>query len=138
MDISLFRIQLTRLNKRLRQEAQNHPESWSEMLVLSSIERLGEDATPSKIATAETMYSSNLAALLRKLEGSGLISRVPDKQDKRRVRLQLTEKGIFTLEESRRRRDEWLSKAIDTCLNEQEQSQLQELGSLLEKLANHQ
>lgn len=34
MDISLFRGRFTRLNKRLRQEAQNHPETWSQMLVM--------------------------------------------------------------------------------------------------------
>lgn len=40
MDISLFRGCFTRLNKRLRQEAQNHPETWSQMLVLSAIDQM--------------------------------------------------------------------------------------------------
>lgn len=69
--ISEFRYQLTRLAKRLRQISQNDPQTWSRMLVICAIDRMGNDVTPSELSRAEDIYSSNLAALLKQLEMKG-------------------------------------------------------------------
>ncbi len=45
-EIGELRFQLTRLTKRLRQISQNDPQSWSRMLVISAIDRMGDNATP--------------------------------------------------------------------------------------------
>ncbi|MCI8208608.1 MarR family transcriptional regulator [Pseudomonas sp. S25] len=135
MDISLFRGQLTRLSKRLRQEAQNHPETWSQMLVLSAIDHMDGMATPSKIADVENMRSSNVASLLRDLENRELITREQDTDDRRRTWIGLSEKGRLVLQESRDRRDEWLCNAAQACLSIEEQKQLQAAGALMEKLS---
>ncbi|MBA1229647.1 MarR family transcriptional regulator [Pseudomonas viridiflava] len=135
MNISLLREQVTRLGKRLRQEAQNHPESWSQMLVLSAIDRMGGTATPSKIAETENMQSSNLASLLRELDARELITRTPDTQDKRRTWIALSEKGNAILQASRDQRDQWLSDAVQACLTDDERRQLEAAGAIMEKLS---
>ncbi|VVQ28507.1 hypothetical protein PS943_00943 [Pseudomonas fluorescens] len=135
MDISLFREQVTRLSKRLRQEAQNHPETWSQMLVLSAIDQMDGTATPSKIADAENMRSSNLASLLRDLEARELITRTQDTSDLRRTWIGLSEKGRLVLQASRDLRDEWLGNAVEACLSDKERKQLEAAGALMEKLS---
>lgn len=137
MDISLFRERVTRLSKRLRQEAQNHPETWSQMLVLSAIDQMDGTATPSKIAEAENMRSSNLASLLRDLEARELITRTQDTSDLRRTWIGLSEKGRLVLQASRDRRDEWLGNAVEACLSDKERKQLEAAGALMEKLSDY-
>ncbi len=137
MDISLFRGRFTRLNKRLRQEAQNHPETWSQMLVLSAIDQMDGMATPSKIAEAEDMRSSNLASLLRDLEARDLITRTPDTEDRRRTWIGLSEQGQTVLKASRQRRDEWLAEAADASLTASERKLLEAAGLLMDKLSRY-
>lgn len=135
MDISLFRERFTRLNKRLRQEAQNHPDTWSHMLVLSAIDQMNGTATPSKIVELENIRSSNLASLLKDLEARNLIIRKPDTEDRRRIWIELSEQGRTVLQASRKLRDEWLSEAVDACLTASERKHLEIAGLLLEKLS---
>lgn len=135
--VSDFRYQLTRLAKRLRQISQNDPQSWSHMLIISAIDRMGDGVTPSELAMAENIYSSNLAAILRQLEDEGMIQRVPDAVDRRKIRVHLTEKGKAELECSRKRRDEWLAQAITHTLSEAEAEELFKAASLLERIADN-
>ncbi|WP_332846917.1 MarR family winged helix-turn-helix transcriptional regulator [Pseudomonas lactucae] len=137
MGIALFRGRFTRLNKRLRQEAQNHPETWSQMLVLSAIDQMDGMATPSKIAEAENIRSSNLAALLKDLEARDLITRTPDTEDRRRTWIGLSDQGRRVLQASRKRRDEWLAEAVDACLTATERKQLEAAGLLMDKLSQY-
>ncbi len=69
-EIGELRFQLTRLTKRLRQISQNDPQSWSRMLVISAIDRMGDIAPSphSALAMAEDIYSSNLAVILNSLK----------------------------------------------------------------------
>jgi DNA-binding MarR family transcriptional regulator len=134
MDVSLLRACLSRLSRRLRQEARNTPETWTTTLVLSAIDRLGDGATPSAIGVSEGMRSSNLAAVLRKLEAEGLVTREADHADRRKVRVRLSVEGRATLNLGRQRRDEWLTRAIGACLDEREREQLLAIGPILEKL----
>lgn len=135
-DVTGFRTHLTRLSRRLRQEGHNDPESWTRMLVISAIDRLGPDATPTEIATQEGMRSSNLAAVLRALEKSGLISRKPDERDGRITRLFLTSTGKDLLAKSRRDRDEWLHLAMEEVLSDEERQALLRVTELLGRLAD--
>jgi DNA-binding MarR family transcriptional regulator len=137
MDISLFRGRFMRLNKRLRQQGQNHPETWSQMLVLSAIDQMDGMATPSSIAAAENIRSSNLASLLRELEARDLITRTPDGEDRRRTWIGLSDQGRQVLRVSRQRRDEWLAEAIDACLTTSERGQLEAAGMLMDKLSGY-
>ncbi|GAN55742.1 MarR family winged helix-turn-helix transcriptional regulator [Tanticharoenia sakaeratensis] len=135
-EISRLRGQLTQVARRLRQEARNDPQSWTRMLVLSAIDRLGVGATPSAIGRAEDMRSPQVAAVLRDLENSGLVLRATDATDRRVTRLVLTGAGQMLLDESRRRRDMWLSRAMDARLSDDEREVVMRAGLLLERLAD--
>lgn len=63
------------------------------MLIVSAIDRLGGNATPSAMGRAEAMRSSQMAAVLRDLDASGLIERLPDAADRRITRLRLSPLG---------------------------------------------
>lgn len=62
------------------------------------------DALPSEVALATGLQRSNLSAVLRGLEGKGLIERVADPEDGRWVRIHPTSKAIRNYEIVRR---EW-------------------------------
>jgi DNA-binding MarR family transcriptional regulator len=134
--ISDFRYHLTRLSRRLRQISRNDPQSWSRMLVLSAISRMGNDVTPSELAVTEDTHSSNLAPILKHLEEKGAIERHTDPCDRRKVRIRLTQKGMAELDLSRKRRDEWLYEAIKNVLSEEETEMLLRTTSLLGRLAD--
>ncbi|KPA91765.1 MarR family winged helix-turn-helix transcriptional regulator [Pseudomonas fuscovaginae] len=135
MNASALRKHITQLAKRLRQEGRNSPETWTQMLVLSSIDHHGSSATPSVIAKAESMQSSNLAATLRDLEAAGLIHRQADQQDRRKILLSLSEQGQALLKASRDRRDTWLGEAMKSQLTDSEREQLENIIPILVKLA---
>lgn len=134
--ISDFRSQLTRLSRRLRQVSRNDPQSWSRMLVLSAIDRMGNDVTPSELAVAENIHSSNLAAILKHLEKDDEIERNDDLSDRRKTRVRLTQKGRAELKISRKRRDEWLLETVKSVLSEEETETLLKTTSLLSRLAD--
>jgi DNA-binding MarR family transcriptional regulator len=133
--ITQLRMQLMSLARRLRREAQSDDQSWARLLLLGAIDRHGGAATPSRLAEAESMRSSNLAAALRDLEADGLILRTPDAEDRRKVRVQLSEAGRELLHANRARRERWLAEAVDACLTEEERARLIDAGALLERIA---
>jgi len=134
-DITRLRTQLMSLARRLRREAQSDDQSWARLLLLGAIDRHGGEATPSRLAEAESMRSSNLAAALRDLEADGLIIRTPDAEDRRKVRVQLSDAGRALLHDNRARRERWLAEAVSACLTEEERARLIDAGALLERIA---
>ncbi len=126
------------LSRRLRREAQSDDRSWSRLQLLGAIERAGDDATPTMLGEAENMRSSNLAAVLRELEGDGLILRTPDAEDRRKVRVRLTQTGYQVLHENIARREQWLAEAIERSLTKEERALLFKAGELLNRVASHQ
>lgn len=134
-DARRLREQLMSLVRRLRQEALTEALPWARLLLLGAIDRLGSDATPSLLAASEGMRSSNLAKALRDLEEDALIVRIPDAEDRRKVRVQLTEVGHRLLGESRTRREDWLVDVMQTRLTAKERERLIEAGHLMERIA---
>lgn len=135
-DVAILRARLTLMARRLRKEAQNDAISWSRMLIVGLIDRLGGSVTPTMLAASENMSSANVAALLRDLERSGLIIRTPDRQDGRKSWISLSPQGQTVLKDSRAAREEWLRQAMQQCLTPDEQDQLIKAGQLIEKLAS--
>jgi DNA-binding MarR family transcriptional regulator len=136
-NITALRTQIMAIARRLRREAGSDDASWARLLLLGAIDRHGGTATPSLLAAAEGMRSSNLAAALRDLETRGLILRTPDTEDRRKVRVSLTAAGLDLLHDDRARHERWLAETIDACLTEIEQTYLIEAGTLLDRLARH-
>ncbi len=69
--------------------------SWGEYLVISTIRRRGPSATmsPSSISESLGMTTGGVSNLLRRMEKSGLIERVPSSRDGRAVRVHITARG---------------------------------------------
>jgi DNA-binding MarR family transcriptional regulator len=126
------------LVRRLRSEAQDDELPWGKMLILGAIDRHRGKATPTSLAEAEGMRSSNLAAALRELEAAGLVVRTPDSEDGRKVRLSLSRAGNRILQNNRTRREHWLADAIHAWLTPDERALLFEAGKLLERLVAYQ
>ncbi len=134
-DVARFRMQFMNLYRRLRREAQSGERSWARLVLLGAIDRFGDTGTPSAVARAEGMRSSNLAAMLRELDADGLIVRTRDVKDGRKVRLKLTARGQNLLYANRARRDRWLSEALQHCLTEEDRKSLFQIGKLLDRIA---
>jgi DNA-binding MarR family transcriptional regulator len=121
----------------MRREGRSDHQSWARLLLLGAIDRHGGTATPSVLAANEGMQSSNLAAALRDLEANGWIARTPDAEDRRKVRVGLTDVGRALLYDNRARRERWLAEAMEACLSEEERARLLDAGNLLERIASY-
>lgn len=132
--VSRLRLQLMALTRRLRQEAQDDELPFAQLSLLASIERADGAATPSALARAEKLRSSNLASLLRELDAGGLILRAGDPNDGRKVRIRLSGAGRQVLDAHRLRKDDWLRAAL-AGLPPQHLELLLAAGELLAELA---
>ncbi|MGN7963971.1 MarR family winged helix-turn-helix transcriptional regulator [Brucella sp. 22210] len=108
---------------------------FSLLSLLGAIDRLGSDINPAALAEAEGLRSSNLAALLRKLQEVGYVIKRPEPSDKRMSRISLTSEGQSVLQRNRAHRESWLARNISAHLTKTEQATLFNAGELIEKLA---
>lgn len=135
-DIERVRGQLKLLQRRMRHEALPVAGlSLTATRVLGAAARAAAPAQPGDLTDRLQMTTSNVAAALRELEAAGLVDRAKDAQDRRKVRVVLTEEGRSVVAESRRERDSWLGQAIESLLDPDEQRLLRAAGDLMERLA---
>jgi DNA-binding MarR family transcriptional regulator len=128
---SELRIVIGQLVRRLRAE---HRFPISHASVLARLDREGPRTT-SALAAAERVRPQSMAQTLSELQAAGLVARRPDPLDRRQILIELTNEGQQTLAEDRRRRDGWLTQAIDAELTSEEQETLTRAISLLQRLA---
>jgi DNA-binding MarR family transcriptional regulator len=121
-----------RLIRRLRAEP---GPPVAQMTVLS---RLGRDgaASVSDLAAAEKMRPQSMAPIVRELEDAGLVQRRPDPDDGRRALVELTATGVDTLDETRARREDWLTETLDRVLDDEERARLRAALELLGRVAD--
>ncbi|HWF36434.1 MAG TPA: MarR family transcriptional regulator [Solirubrobacteraceae bacterium] len=129
---SELRVVLGQLMRRLRAE---HRFSISQGAVLGRLDRQGTSSI-GELATAERVRPQSMAQTVVDLEALGLIARRPDPSDGRRVLVELTELGLATLAEDRRKREGWLAGAIAEDLSGEDQEVLQRALELLRRLAD--
>jgi DNA-binding MarR family transcriptional regulator len=129
---SELRVVLGQLMRRLRAE---HRFSISQGAVLGRLDRQGTSSI-GELATAERVRPQSMAQTVVDLEALGLIVRRPDPSDGRRVLVELTELGLATLAEDRRKREGWLAGAIAQDLSGEDQEVLQRALELLRRLAD--
>lgn len=79
--------------KMARQAASEHGVSEAASSPLLWIARLGEDVRQTALADAVGIEGASLVRLLDELQGSGLITREPDPNDRRANAVNLTDKG---------------------------------------------
>jgi DNA-binding MarR family transcriptional regulator len=128
---SELRLVLGQLVRKLRAESRV---PTSHLSVLSRLDRLGPQTT-SALASAERMRPQSMAQTVAELKEGDLVARRPDPDDRRQVLIELTGPGQKLLQEQRRRREDWLSRAIADELSTAEQKVLVEAIGLLRRLA---
>jgi DNA-binding MarR family transcriptional regulator len=128
---SELRIVLGQLVRRLRAD---NALSNSQLAVLSRLDRAGA-LTTSGLAAAERMRPQSMAQTVAELEKEGFVDRHADPVDRRQIMVELTKRGRRLLEEERRRRADWLSKAIAEELTTSEQQALVRAIALLRRIA---
>jgi DNA-binding MarR family transcriptional regulator len=130
-----LRLLIGMLKRRLREEAHPGDFTVSQLSVLSRLEREGP-ATVSRLARAEGMRPQSMGATVSVLESAGLVSGSPDPQDGRQIILALTPACQELIKAGRAAREDWLLRAVQTRLTEQEQEALAVGVELLKRLIN--
>lgn len=106
-----LRLAVTRLARRLRQQADLPGVSPTQIAALSTIERSGP-MTLGALAAAERVAPPTITAAIGKLEEQGLVHREVDATDRRVVRVQVTPAGRKLLERSRSRKNAYLERRL--------------------------
>jgi DNA-binding MarR family transcriptional regulator len=128
---SELRVVLGRMIRRLRAE---HRFPLTHGSVLGRLDREGPLSTV-ELANAERVRPQSMGQTLSELQAQGLIAREPDESDRRRTQIDLTDAGRAALAEDRKRREGWLSEAIERDFSPAEQDVLARAVRLLERLA---
>ena len=105
-----------------------HDLQWWQYDVLATLRRQGEPyrMAATELADAMMLTSGAMTNRIDRLEEFGLISRVADEEDRRRVLVQLTVKGLKLIESAAEIRFQSATDAI-ACQNRQQTSQLSNL-----------
>jgi len=128
---SRLRLALGHLVRRMRAE---HRFPLTQGSVLGRLDREGRKSI-GDLAALERVRPQSMTQTIADLEADGLIERRTDPEDGRRTLVELTERGLATLQEDRRHREGWLARAIAEDLSPREQRLLAGALELLERLA---
>ncbi|GAA4623057.1 MarR family transcriptional regulator [Actinoallomurus vinaceus] len=124
----------TSLAQRMRSERPRDGLTLSMVSVLDHLDRSGP-LTPGVLAERQKVEPQTMTRTLTRLEEEGLIDRVPDQADRRRLRIRLTDTGRERLADHLRPRVAWLDQAMER-LTPTERELLRLAGALMESLAS--
>lgn len=102
---------LLRLARALRQETEQMGVT-SRQVTLLWLVRTNPGLSMRELAAEERMSAPALSGYVDRLEKAGLLERVRDEEDRRRVGLELTEEGERLLRNIRARRTTWLADRL--------------------------
>jgi DNA-binding MarR family transcriptional regulator len=128
-----LRVVLSRLRRRLREEASAGDLSESQRAVLMRLER-HEPSTVTELALALGVRSQSMGATVAALVEAGFVKGDPDPADGRRTILSLTPAARKTFKAVRAAREDWLLHAIEATCTPAEQRQLAAGVALLKRL----
>jgi DNA-binding MarR family transcriptional regulator len=129
---SRLRLAVTRLHRRLRQQAVGGL-SPAQTSALASTDRLGAP-TLGELASLESVQPPSMTRIIAALEELGLVARIVDPTDRRVVRVQVSDAGRRVLVESRSRKNVYLARQLHR-LTPDEREALAGLTAVLERLA---
>jgi DNA-binding MarR family transcriptional regulator len=129
-----LRIALGQLQRRLRGQLAMGDLTWSQVSVLSRLDREGP-ATVTSLARAESMRPQSMGAIVSALEAAGLVTGSQDPMDGRQTFFSLSPACQERITAGRAAKEDWLSRAIQNKLAPAQQEQLATLLTLLQRLA---
>lgn len=121
------------LKRRMRAQSDAEGLSWSQLSLLSRLEREGP-STVSAIARAEGVRPQSMGATMATLEGDGLVESAPDPNDGRQILWTVTDKCRAIVTTARAARQDWLSAAIQENFSSTEQDELSRALKLLQRI----
>jgi DNA-binding MarR family transcriptional regulator len=130
---SRLRLGVTRLARRLRQEAEAGV-TPSMLSALSAAERKGS-LTMRDLCQAEQVQPPTMTRMVAALVEAGLVEREADPTDGRVAWVTVTPEGRRLLERSRRRKEAYLAKALGS-LEQDELRTLEDAAGILERLTD--
>jgi DNA-binding MarR family transcriptional regulator len=130
-------LAMTRLRARLRLESapQGAAWTWSQVTTLSRIVQEGP-STVTQLARAEHVRPQSMAESVAALRREGLVAGSQDPSDRRKVRLEATEKGRALAAAIPALREAWLQAAMAAALDDGERAQLGAAVLLMNRLAD--
>jgi DNA-binding MarR family transcriptional regulator len=130
-----LRVLISKLKRRLREQANPGDFTWSQKSVLIRLEREGP-ATVTTLARAEGVRPQSMGATVSTLEQAGLVTGSPDPADGRQTILSITPRCRDWIKATRAAHEDWLFRAIQAKLAPQEQDELTRALALLNRLAD--
>ncbi len=103
-----------------------------EVLALNYIIANGNKVYPKNMSKALMLTTARIAAMLKSLEKQGLVTRTPDPYDSRQVIVELTERGIATVEERRNAMIRSVAKMLEALGEEDAQAYVRIQQKLIE------
>jgi DNA-binding MarR family transcriptional regulator len=128
---------MTRLRARLRSETAPTEMSatWSQLTTLARIIAEGPTTT-SALAQAEHVRRQSMAETIAALRADGLVIADPDPADGRKTLITVTEKGRQLSATIPAAREAWLSSAIGTLLDAEDQQVLLKAAAIIDRIAD--
>lgn len=130
-----LRVAMGRIVRRLRQAHEPGELTLSELSVLSRLDRDGP-ATPGELANGERVRPQAMGNTLSALEQRGLVTRMPDPDDGRRVSMSASDAGRRLLYDRRSASIRRLTQALAEAFTAEERQRLNDAVPLLERLAD--
>jgi DNA-binding MarR family transcriptional regulator len=132
---SALRVSIMRLSRRLRNEREASDDlSASQLAVLGTLWLQGP-LTIGDLAAMEKVQPPSMTRTVTCLCDKGLLRRDPHASDRRQVVVSLTAAAGAVLDESRRRKEAWLSRRLAELTAEERQT-LRDAAPLLERLSH--
>lgn len=130
-----LRLATFRLARRLRRERAVDSMSDAQFAVLATLRAHGR-ATLGSLAEREHVSAPSMNRTVNCLEESGLVVRVPDEDDRRRVQIDITPQGNAVVADTISRRDTALAVALAGLdFTEDELQTLRDASALMRKVA---
>jgi Transcriptional regulators len=128
------RMATFRLARRLRSQRAVDSMSDAQFAVLAALQVHGPH-TLGELADRERVSAPSMNRTVNCLEESGYLTRTTDDVDRRKVNIDLTDAGRAVVDETVRRRDEWLENALDE-LTPAQRDVLAEAAGIMREVAS--
>jgi DNA-binding MarR family transcriptional regulator len=127
-------VALTKLKRRLREQAHAGDFSESQKSVIRRLERDGQ-ATVSTLAKAESVRHQSMRVTVASLKTAGVVSGEPDPGDGRQTIFGLTPAFLKILKTGRAASEDWLFRALQAQLTPREREKLAAAVEFLNRLS---
>lgn len=121
------------LKRQMRAQSHAGELSWSQLSMLSRLERDGP-STVTAVARAEGMRPQSMGATVREFEGAGYVTGAPDPNDGRQTLWSVTPAARDLVEAARAARQDWLQSTLQKNYTQGERDELVRAVKLLERI----